>query len=87
MSMLRSTELEELFASQRSLTARLADLVAATPNTDSVYADLVKAANNATTARQKLERVVFTLKVEEITTRITQDQAKKAKLEAELATK
>ena len=87
MSALQSNDMEPLFAGQRELALRLGTILSSLPPTDSVYQDLVRASNNATDARKKLERLVYALKVEEINARIADEQLKKAALEAELSKK
>lgn len=85
MSVLRVNEMEPLFAAQRDLAVKLANVLASTPLNDSVYQELLRASNNATDAQKKLDRLVYVLKVEEINATIASEQAKKLALETELA--
>lgn len=87
MSVLRVNDMEPLFAEQRALAAKLANILKSTPLNDSVYQEILRASNNATDAQKKLDRLVYVLKVEEINARIAEEQAKKIALEAELSTK
>lgn len=87
MSVLRANDMEPLFAAQREIAERLATILATTPDTDTAYTELLRASNNASDARKKLDRLVYILKVEEINARIAEEQAKKIALEAELSKK